>query len=71
MAKIQNEGLGEHAIRDLNDGINKLIREKYHWNQRIKELGGGKIIIERRGGLWRWRSRRMVGRVMAVRMYKG
>lgn len=40
MAKIQNEGLGEHAIRDLNDGINKLIREKYHWNRRIKELGG-------------------------------
>ena len=38
--KIQNAGLGEHAIRDLNDGINKLIREKYHWNRRIKELGG-------------------------------
>ena len=38
--KIQNVGLGEHAIRDLNDGINKLIREKYHWNRRIKELGG-------------------------------
>ncbi len=40
MAKIQNEGLGEHAIRDLNDGINKLMREKYHWNRRIRELGG-------------------------------
>lgn len=38
--KIQNAGLGEHGIRDLNDGINKLIREKYHWNRRIKELGG-------------------------------
>jgi len=40
VAKIQNEGLGEHAIRDLNDGINKLMREKYHWNRRIRELGG-------------------------------
>eukprot|EP00986_Skeletonema_menzelii_P019851 scaffold29410_cov206-Skeletonema_menzelii.AAC.2 len=40
VAKIQNEGLGEHAIRDLNDGINKLLREKYHWNRRIRELGG-------------------------------
>ena len=40
VAKIQNEGLGEHAIRDMNDAINKLIREKYHWNRRIKELGG-------------------------------
>ena len=38
--KIQNPGLGEHAIRDLNDGINKLSREKWHWNRRIKELGG-------------------------------
>jgi pre-mRNA-splicing factor ISY1 len=32
--------MGEHAIRDLNDNINKLIREKFHWNRRIKELGG-------------------------------
>ena len=38
--KIQNPGLGEHAIRDLNDQINKLMREKWHWNRRIKELGG-------------------------------
>ena len=50
MAKIQNEGLGEHAIRDLNDGINKLIREKYHWNRRIKEQswGGGDYNREER-----------------------
>lgn len=38
--KIQNAGMGEHAIRDLNDNINKLMREKWHWNRRIKELGG-------------------------------
>jgi len=37
---IQNEGLAEHKIRDLNDQINKLLREKYHWEKRIKELGG-------------------------------
>jgi pre-mRNA-splicing factor ISY1 len=40
IAKIQNPGLGEHSIRDLNDEINKKMREKYHWNRRIKELGG-------------------------------
>jgi Isy1-like splicing family. len=40
ISKIQNPGLGEHAIRDLNDEINKLMREKYHWNKRIVELGG-------------------------------
>jgi len=40
ISKIQNPGLGEHAIRDMNDTINKLLREKWHWNRRIKELGG-------------------------------
>ena len=33
-------GLGEFRIRDLNDEINKLLREKVHWENRIKELGG-------------------------------
>jgi pre-mRNA-splicing factor ISY1 len=37
---IQNAGLGEHRIRELNDEINKLIREKGHWERRIKQLGG-------------------------------
>lgn len=38
--EIQNAGLGEHRIRDLNDEINKLMREKGHWERRIIELGG-------------------------------
>ncbi|KIZ04778.1 putative Pre-mRNA-splicing factor ISY1 like protein [Monoraphidium neglectum] len=38
--EIQNTGLGEHRIRDLNDEINKLIREKGHWEKRIVQLGG-------------------------------
>ncbi|XP_059315965.1 uncharacterized protein LOC132066768 [Lycium ferocissimum] len=38
--EIQNEGLDEHRLRDLNDEINKLIREKRHWEKRIIELGG-------------------------------
>lgn len=37
---IQNAGLGEHKIRDMNDHINKLFREKRHWERRIIELGG-------------------------------
>jgi len=49
IAKIQNPGLGEHALRDLNDEINKRMREKYHWNKRIKELGGvDYIVLERK-----------------------
>jgi pre-mRNA-splicing factor ISY1 len=41
ISEIQNAGLGEHKIRDINDHINKLLREKHHWQKRIKELGGG------------------------------
>ncbi|CAM8951059.1 unnamed protein product [Rhodiola kirilowii] len=40
VSEIQNEGLGEHRLRDLNDEINKLLREKVHWERRIIELGG-------------------------------
>ena len=45
---IQNAGLGEHRIRDLNDKINKLIREKHHWEKRILQLGGPNYISQGR-----------------------
>lgn len=32
--------LGEYKLRDLNDDINKLLREKKHWDEHIKNLGG-------------------------------
>jgi len=37
---IQNGSLGEHKIRDMNDHINKLMREKKHWERQIRYLGG-------------------------------
>ncbi|XP_053699467.1 pre-mRNA-splicing factor ISY1 homolog [Sabethes cyaneus] len=40
VAQIQNAGLGEFRIRDLNDEINRLLREKRHWENRIADLGG-------------------------------
>lgn len=40
VAQIQNAGLGEFKLRDLNDEINKLLREKGHWEDQIKVLGG-------------------------------
>mmetsp|Transcript_5666 Transcript_5666/g.13486 ORF Transcript_5666/g.13486 Transcript_5666/m.13486 type:complete len:225 (+) Transcript_5666:72-746(+) len=40
IGEIQNAGLGEHRIRDLNDEINKLLREKVHWETQIRALGG-------------------------------
>ncbi|XP_014256859.1 pre-mRNA-splicing factor ISY1 homolog [Cimex lectularius] len=40
VSQIQNAGLGEFRIRDLNDEINKLLREKGHWEAQIRDLGG-------------------------------
>ncbi|KAF8924302.1 NineTeen Complex (NTC) component, partial [Dissophora ornata] len=40
VSKIQDTGLSDFQIRDLNDEINKLMREKYRWEQQIKDLGG-------------------------------
>ena len=33
-------GLTDYEVRDLNDEINKLIREKRHWENQIVALGG-------------------------------
>ncbi|KAG2181167.1 hypothetical protein INT43_008749 [Umbelopsis isabellina] len=40
VSKIQDTGLSDYQVRDLNDEINKLMREKLAWEHRIKELGG-------------------------------
>ncbi|GMR59011.1 hypothetical protein PMAYCL1PPCAC_29206, partial [Pristionchus mayeri] len=40
IALIQNPGLGEYKLRDMNDDINKMLRIKMAWEWRIKELGG-------------------------------
>ena len=36
---IVTANLGEHRIREINDEINKLQRQKHYWEVRIKELG--------------------------------
>ena len=33
-------GLTDYEVRDLNDEINKLMREKRHWENQIVALGG-------------------------------
>lgn len=33
-------GLTDYEVRDLNDEINKLMREKFHWENQIIALGG-------------------------------
>lgn len=40
VSKIQDFGLTDYEVRDLNDEINKLLREKGHWENQILSLGG-------------------------------
>ena len=40
VTKIQEDGLSDFQVRDLNDEINKLMKEKWGWERRIRELGG-------------------------------
>lgn len=40
VSKIQELALSDYQIRDLNDEINKLMREKWVWERQIRELGG-------------------------------
>ncbi|TQN67066.1 Pre-mRNA-splicing factor ISY1 [Colletotrichum shisoi] len=40
VSKIQDTALSDYQIRDLNDEINKLMREKYMWEVQIGNLGG-------------------------------
>ncbi|KAJ1422473.1 Isy1-like splicing factor [Ochromonadaceae sp. CCMP2298] len=40
ISALSNAALGEHRIREMNDEVNKMMRQKHHWEVRIKELGG-------------------------------
>jgi pre-mRNA-splicing factor ISY1 len=40
VSDIQNGSLGEYRIRELNDRINELLREKAIWEERVSQLGG-------------------------------
>ncbi|KAF4980313.1 hypothetical protein FZEAL_3630 [Fusarium zealandicum] len=40
MSRIQESALSDYQVRDLNDEINKLMREKHMWEVQIRNLGG-------------------------------
>ncbi|KAL4872482.1 hypothetical protein BDV12DRAFT_162317 [Aspergillus spectabilis] len=40
VSRIQESSLSDHQIRDLNDEINKLMREKWAWEMQIRNMGG-------------------------------
>lgn len=47
VSEIQNGSLGEYRIRELNDRINELLREKTIWEERVAQLGGANYIKRR------------------------
>lgn len=50
VSKIQDPALSDYQIRDLNDEINKLMREKYMWEVQIRNLGGPNYMRTTGGG---------------------
>ncbi|CAK39398.1 hypothetical protein CBS63078_8407 [Aspergillus niger] len=40
VSRIQELSLSDYQIRDLNDEINKLMKEKWTWEMQIRNLGG-------------------------------
>ncbi|KAJ4298641.1 NineTeen Complex (NTC) component [Collariella sp. IMI 366227] len=40
VSRIQDPALSDYQIRDINDEINKLMREKHMWEVQIRNLGG-------------------------------
>lgn len=40
MSLLVLAGLTDYEVRDLNDEINKIMREKRHWENQIVALGG-------------------------------
>ncbi|KAI9795849.1 MAG: NineTeen Complex (NTC) component [Piccolia ochrophora] len=40
VSKIQDQSMSDYQIRDLNDEINKAMREKHMWEVQIRNLGG-------------------------------
>ena len=49
ISQIQNAGLGEQRIRELNDEINRLLKSKYAWEMQIRKLGGPDYSAQKSG----------------------
>lgn len=43
VTEIHNSSLSASRVRELNDSINRLIRERRHWDRRVVQLGGRSI----------------------------
>lgn len=50
VSRIQDPALSDYQIRDVNDEINRLMREKHMWEVQIRNLGGPNYMRSAGGG---------------------
>lgn len=50
VSKIQDPALSDYQVRDVNDELNKLMREKHMWEIQIRNLGGPNYMRSGPGG---------------------
>lgn len=50
VSEIQNPGLSDERTEEMNDRLNKLLRERGHWERRILYLGGVNHAARRKAG---------------------
>lgn len=51
VTEIHNSSLSVSRIRELNDSINRLIRERKHWDRRVVQLGGRSLPQPKNDGI--------------------
>lgn len=50
VSRIQDPSLSDYQVRDVNDEINRLMREKHMWEVQIRNLGGPNYMRAAAGG---------------------
>ncbi|PKI85692.1 NineTeen Complex (NTC) component [Malassezia vespertilionis] len=65
VSRIQDFGLNDYEIRDLNDEINQLFREKNQWERQIVSLGGANYL-----GAAQWNMDEDGNEIPGMRGYK-
>ncbi|PHH60786.1 hypothetical protein CDD82_2227 [Ophiocordyceps australis] len=69
VSRIQDPVLSDYQLRDLNDEINKLMREKHMWEVQIRSLGGPNYMARGGGRIYDDSGREIAGGGRGYRYY--
>jgi pre-mRNA-splicing factor ISY1 len=70
VSRIQDPALSDYQVRDVNDEINKLMREKHMWEVQIRNLGGPNYTRSGGGKMYDESGREIPGTGGGGRAYK-